>query len=994
VPTFVPAFDPTATMLGEVALSLPDPDRAPSPAVVHRSGVARFAGRRLQFLHVELLTSTLRAPARCAIRHVETDPTTLPGDVDTLIELSPIPFGAGAVLRSLRGVPTFYVAATGITASNDSIIAADTVLAPGAPGALIAAVFPDAIELAPYAWWQLIGDALAAAGDAGAADWRAWLLSSYGSRRHCRVVDHGGRPLAGASFTVERRTFDGTQRAIRTVVLGDDADLETALTGGDPASLYDPPAGEEIAIRWSGEPTTDGPLPVHVFYESGISAAPGAALVVPPGPPPRRTLQVLDVARWYPPREGTFANPLARFHTGCRVEPLVDGIETLRRLAADLRAATGPGNGAQLAGWAFNEFALDSARSDDDIVDLLRAIHDSGGVARVLANRFVNLRNPDLEEIEELAVTVALLLVDGKLLYDIVTHLLPRLLERTSRWLMTAAVMTPLVLMALTQLLLVPGIIELIRDRYAEISGDTMGRLNEAVGQTIAIHSTNPMPLADNPLVPDDDAPLAGIEDDVDQFGVWHNKMQLVKRETTVDDDGHVAYVGGIDINRNRLDSPGHGIALPYHDVHARVTGPVVSDYFTSFQERWQHDSAREGGVPSTLATPTADDLTVRPSQHIARLGRTIYRPLDPSSAPLSFAPDGDRSTYDTLLAAIDAARTYIYIEDQYFTPDDAYIDHLLEARHHCQRLLIVVPSEGDQPYGDVRRRQLIARLRGTSADDGWGTRLLVGFPQRRTILPPAGTAASEGRLWLAAPCSASDDDILVGPDKRVMPMPAWLWIEGELVLAVGASLEIIDEVRYHRLAVIRGQSAGQPRWSAHRRDHLAVGTPVTAAAVKGIYIHAKTMMIDDVFVSIGSANLNRRGFFSDGEINVFAIPQALHASDDNPARSLRTALWAEHLGLPPAMGPTLLTDAVAAVDQFWRPHLAGNRFTPYEASDLRSLYVQSGALAALLPALLAAVNIAIGNSPEELDFVLRRAWNLVVDPPSQSDPDPTEGPV
>ena len=45
----------------------------------------------------------------------------------------------------------------------------------------------------------------------------------------------------------------------------------------------------------------------------------------------------------------------------------------------------------------------------------------------------------------------------------------------------------------------------------------------------------------------------------------------------------------------------------------------------------------------------------------------------------------------------------------------------------------------------------------------------------------------------------------------------------------------------------------------------------VLAVQIPGIYVHAKLMVVDDIFVSVGSSNLNRRGFMHDGEMNVFA---------------------------------------------------------------------------------------------------------------------------
>ncbi|MEO7020471.1 MAG: phospholipase D family protein [Ktedonobacteraceae bacterium] len=57
------------------------------------------------------------------------------------------------------------------------------------------------------------------------------------------------------------------------------------------------------------------------------------------------------------------------------------------------------------------------------------------------------------------------------------------------------------------------------------------------------------------------------------------------------------------------------------------------------------------------------------------------------------------------------------------------------------------------------------------------------------------------------------------------------------------------------------------------------------------IYLHAKVAIIDDLWVTVGSANLNNRGLRDDVEINVATLDEGL-------ARSLRLRLWAEHLGL------------------------------------------------------------------------------------------------
>jgi phosphatidylserine/phosphatidylglycerophosphate/cardiolipin synthase-like enzyme len=76
------------------------------------------------------------------------------------------------------------------------------------------------------------------------------------------------------------------------------------------------------------------------------------------------------------------------------------------------------------------------------------------------------------------------------------------------------------------------------------------------------------------------------------------------------------------------------------------------------------------------------------------------------------------------------------------------------------------------------------------------------------------------------------------------------------------------------------------------------------------IYVHAKIAIIDDTWLTIGSANLNEHSMFNDTEMNVVAI-------DPDLARSTRLRLWSEHLELPVGELPD---DPIEAIDELWRP--------------------------------------------------------------------------
>src|SRR5439155_13694988 len=75
------------------------------------------------------------------------------------------------------------------------------------------------------------------------------------------------------------------------------------------------------------------------------------------------------------------------------------------------------------------------------------------------------------------------------------------------------------------------------------------------------------------------------------------------------------------------------------------------------------------------------------------------------------------------------------------------------------------------------------------------------------------------------------------------------------------------------------------------------------------VYVHAKIGIVDDEWLTIGSANLNEHSLFNDTEVNVVVRDVAL-------ARETRLRLWAEHLERDPG---DLEGDPTEIVDELWR---------------------------------------------------------------------------
>jgi phosphatidylserine/phosphatidylglycerophosphate/cardiolipin synthase-like enzyme len=73
------------------------------------------------------------------------------------------------------------------------------------------------------------------------------------------------------------------------------------------------------------------------------------------------------------------------------------------------------------------------------------------------------------------------------------------------------------------------------------------------------------------------------------------------------------------------------------------------------------------------------------------------------------------------------------------------------------------------------------------------------------------------------------------------------------------------------------------------------------------VYVHAKVGIVDDTWLTVGSANLNEHSLFNDSEVNVVVRDEAF-------IRDARLRLWEEHLEQPAGGDPCRV------VDEIWRP--------------------------------------------------------------------------
>jgi phosphatidylserine/phosphatidylglycerophosphate/cardiolipin synthase-like enzyme len=302
--------------------------------------------------------------------------------------------------------------------------------------------------------------------------------------------------------------------------------------------------------------------------------------------------------------------------------------------------------------------------------------------------------------------------------------------------------------------------------------------------------------------------------------------------------DGRVAFLGGIDIGPDLISNGRHDANPFRHDVHLRVTGPVVNDLAALFRSRWNTEApkaratigeynTRAPGVPLPLPHVDAIPALVASTE---RPGTTIAQVIHTSTGEVRDPPVPDPRRLDTeasVKAALQGAEQFVYIENQYVRWP-VLADWLLTARSKRKGLsvIVVVPFTPEEAVNAADTDAVT--LHGMHLQHVTLTRLAEKFGSRAGIFTLTSRVAAT-----AAP--------------KVL------------------------------------QRCG------HRANATSHATP-TLARSPSVYVHSKVLIVDDWFALVGSANLDGRAFRVDTEVGI-----AWH----HPAeiKRFRLGLWSEHLG-------------------------------------------------------------------------------------------------
>lgn len=224
-----------------------------------------------------------------------------------------------------------------------------------------------------------------------------------------------------------------------------------------------------------------------------------------------------------------------------------------------------------------------------------------------------------------------------------------------------------------------------------------------------------------------------------------------------------------------------------------------------------------------------------------------------------------------------------------------------------------------------------------------WGrivdwVRRKLGNDDYPEVAAPRELPARRGPHWaqVVRTTPGGEDGILHAYVRAIRNARRYIYIENQYFRSPVIGEELRDRIRENprlRLAVVvRPVAGGQVSvfdpsgfWTARTLELIREARPefeLTMLYAWGrdvherlvwseVDVHAKVMVVDDVWLTVGSANINDRGFKTEAEINAVVLDKGL-------AKDLRKRLMAEHLELDPA-DPRL--DDVDQTFDLWEHH-------------------------------------------------------------------------
>ncbi|AZC40798.1 MULTISPECIES: phospholipase D-like domain-containing protein [Pseudomonas] len=367
-------------------------------------------------------------------------------------------------------------------------------------------------------------------------------------------------------------------------------------------------------------------------------------------------------------------------------------------------------------------------------------------------------------------------------------------------------------------------------------------------------------------------------------------------------------FVMGHNLQRNYWDTTAHAYDDeagkrdqgfgPWQDLSLHVLGPVLFDLNHNFCNAWDKSSSWIRRV--FKGTLNHERSSVKPLSLIRDGGEPaqICR-TQPEEGP-------EKTILEVYEKALGNVHQYAYIENQYFRYKPlaerlkkVAADYVAAGKQQDLHLFVVTNNPESGHYssstyemldtlgqGELMplahrdllydQRQLAYRQRELKARDE--------SPTRDQELAKVQTQMNEQGI----DSSHTDELLAMDPNKHYNQAAA-RELEPELLPPKGLKIIIATLVSCKDGGeTATAKTREQRQTERDITEHL--GPEQGMAQYKSIYVHSKLLLVDDLFFTLGSANINERSLNSDSELNI-AMPSP------QTTRTWRERLWGMHSG-------------------------------------------------------------------------------------------------
>jgi len=333
-----------------------------------------------------------------------------------------------------------------------------------------------------------------------------------------------------------------------------------------------------------------------------------------------------------------------------------------------------------------------------------------------------------------------------------------------------------------------------------------------------------------------------------------HQKMVLIDVESPED---HVGFLMGSNFVDTDWDTRAHSwvkkeayegrnAPAPYQDLSSRITGPLVGNMFYNFEAAWKKEGGEIPGFPEGYF----NDFPFKASYDNHICGHLVR----------TQSQYGVRNILKTYLHVVKNASHYIYIENQYFRWPPLADAILASAQKQANwerdpaihgPLYLFVVTGSDVGPGSRKSHEMLDKLGRPDVIPGmeWAKKIDdIDTQIRHAEMEKMG--ADMLNVWL-----------LLSPDKEKRK---------KFKESTDGWQSKIDELKAQRdkveVEVIHPEE--RPGLKIHVCSLVAPDTPDKEPWVD-VKIHSKVMLINDAYMTIGTANINNRSMEVDSEMNL-----------------------------------------------------------------------------------------------------------------------------